>query len=77
MRKEWTFHNENSYTVFVPFNKDKTIDFESELFGAYTDEEWDRIRPFDKYNGDYTTSWPLKSLEDAKLFKADLEANNA
>ena len=64
-----------SYTVFVPIKPEGGVDFEDGLFGAYTDEEWDRIKPYEKYQYDYTTSLTLKSLKEVKEYVQKLKDN--
>jgi hypothetical protein len=70
------------YIVFIPFVKGTdNIDVDNQLFGVYTGEELDRIRPGKKLgHGDYTTSGSYKSSSDAEkaaeLIKAGKNAKS-
>ena len=70
------------YIVFIPFVRGTDdIDIDNSLFGVYTEEEWDRIRPFEKLgHGGYTTSGSYKNSDDAKkaaeLIKAGKNTNS-
>jgi len=64
-----------SYTVFIPIKPEGGVDFEDGLFGGYTDEEWDRIKPYEKYPYDYTTSSTLSSLKEVDDFEKKLRDN--
>ena len=56
------------YIVFIPFVKGTDdIDIDNQLFGVYTGEELDRIRPGKKLgHGDYTSSGSYKTSSDAE-----------
>lgn len=45
----------NEWIVFLPIEKEGFVDIKDPLFGAYSEEEYDRIAPFDKVKN-YTTS---------------------
>ena len=60
--------NESSFIVFIPFIKGSDdIDTDNQLFGVYTEEELNRIRPGKQLgHGDYTTSGFYKNSTDAE-----------
>lgn len=61
--KEWI--------VFLPILKSGIVDIEDDsLFGVYSDEEYDRIAPFDKV-ANYTTSLSFPDMKIAQEY-ADL-----
>ena len=55
------------WIVFLPIKRDNIIDIDDSLFGAYNDEEYDRIAPFDKVEN-YTTSLSFSDMKTAKEF---------
>ena len=61
--------NEKSgeYVVFLPISKKDIVDIEDGTFGAYNDEEYDRIAPFNKVKN-YTTSLSFPDLKTAKEY---------
>ena len=73
---------EEGHIVFLPI-KDGTkdqVDIDDGLFGVYTDEEYDRIAPYDKVRN-YTTSNSFSSMSTAKKYvelvkKANGDMNN-
>ena len=60
--KEWI--------VFLPIQKGDIIDIDDALFGAYSDEEYDRMAPFNKVTN-YTTSLSFPDMKTAQEY-ADL-----
>lgn len=60
--KEWI--------VFLPIPKGEIVDIEDSSFGAYSDEEYDRIAPFNKV-ANYTTSLSFPDMKTAQGY-ADL-----
>ena len=65
------FVNEGKeWIVFLPIKKENIIDIESDQFGVYTEQEYDKYAPFDVYSGpDYTTSLPFPDMKTAKEFE--------
>ncbi len=66
-----TFENfvyESSYIVFIPFIKGSDdIDIDNQLFGVYSEEELNRIKPGKQLgHTDYTTSGSYKNSTDAE-----------
>ena len=60
--KEWI--------VFLPIQKGDIIDIDDALFGAYSDEEYDMMAPFNKVTN-YTTSLSFPDMKTAQEY-ADL-----
>jgi hypothetical protein len=60
--KEWI--------VFLPIQKGDIVDIDDALFGAYSDEEYDRMAPFNKVKN-YTTSLSFPDMKTAQEY-ADL-----
>ena len=60
--KEWI--------VFLPIEKGDIVDIDDALFGAYSDEEYDRMAPFNKVTN-YTTSLSFPDMKTAQEY-ADL-----
>lgn len=58
---------DETYIVFLPIEKDNLVDIDSGLFGVYTDEEYDRIKPYDQVQN-YTTSYSFSSMKIAKQY---------
>jgi hypothetical protein len=65
--------NENKkWLVFLPIKKDGSVDIDSDQFGVYTDQEYEKYAPFNVYGGpDYTTSLSFPDMKKAQEF-ADL-----
>ena len=61
--------NDNDYIVFLPIKENTVyqVDLKSGLFGIYTDEEYERIRPFEKVSN-YSTSFSFATMTIAKLY---------
>lgn len=58
------------YIVFLPIKegtKDQ-VDIESGLFGIFTDDEYDTIRPYDKVRN-YSTSYSFTTEEKARGYE--------
>ena len=62
--------NSNDYIVFLPIEKGDIVDIDDALFGAYSDEEYDRMAPFNKVTN-YTTSLSFPDMKTAQEY-ADL-----
>jgi len=62
--------NKEEWIVFLPVMKDEKIDIKDSLFGVYSNEEYDRIAPYDKVDN-YTTSASFPSMKVAREY-ADL-----
>ena len=58
------------WIVFLPIQKGDIIDIDDALFGAYSDEEYDRMAPFNKVTN-YTTSLSFPDMKTAQEY-ADL-----
>ena len=58
------------WIVFLPIQKGDIVDIDDSLFGAYNDEEYDRIAPFNKVKN-YTTSLSFPDMKTAQEY-ADL-----
>ena len=61
---------EEHYIIFIPLIKKDGkdyVDLKNEDFGAYTEEEYERLKPWE-YVDNYTTSYTLPSLKVAKEY---------
>lgn len=64
----------DEWLVFIPLNGDtgtEIMDFENSAFGVFSDEEYDRLAPYDRVDN-YTTSLSFSSMKTAIKYKKKL-----